>query len=182
MFIDLLRRRRSIRRFRDQAVEPEKLDLLIEAALRSPSSRGVNPWELVIVTDRSMLARLALSKEHGSSFLKDAPVGIVVCADSKKSDVWVEDASIAAIIVQLAAESVGLGSCWIQIRQRPQSPSRQAQDYVAELLHLPLGVMVEAIVAVGYPAERKSAHPGDGLLWLQTHRGSFGIPYGKPGS
>jgi nitroreductase len=182
MFMDLLRRRRSIRRFADQPVEPEKIDLLVEAALRAPSSRGINPWEFVVVTDRSMLARLAQAKEHGSAFLKDAPVGLVVCADSRKSDIWVEDASIATIIVQLAAESMGLGSCWIQVRQRPHSKDRAAQDYIAELLSLPPGVMVEAVVAVGYPDESKSAHPKDKLLWLQAHRGLFGRPYGKPGA
>jgi nitroreductase len=182
MFMDLLRRRRSIRRFTDQPVEPEKIDLLVEAALRAPSSRGVNPWEFVVVTDRAMLALLAQAKEHGSAFLKDAPLGLVVCADSRKSDVWVEDASIATIIVQLAAASLGLGSCWVQVRQRPHSKDRAAQDYVAELLHLPPGVMVEAVVAVGYPAEGKSAHPQDALLWLQAHRGLFGRPYGKPGA
>ena len=181
MFMDLLRRRRSIRRYTDQPVEPEKIDLLVEAALRAPSSRG-STREFVVVTDRAMLDRLAQAKEHGSAFLKDAPLGLVVCADSRKSDVWVEDTSIATIIVQLAAESLGLGSCWIQVRQRPHSKDRAAQDYVADLLHLPPGVMVEAVVAVGYPAERKSAHPQDALLWLQAHHGVFGRPYGKPGA
>lgn len=181
MFIDLLRRRRSTRRFQDRPVEPEKLDLLVEAALRAPSSRGVNPWELVVVTDRDLLSRLAQSKEHGSSFLKDAPAGVVICADSRKSDVWVEDASIATILVQLAAESIDLGTCWIQIRQRPHSSDRAAQDYVAELLALPPGLMVEAIVAVGYAAEGKPGHPAEDLLWRQVHRGRFGHPY-RPAS
>lgn len=180
MFMDLLRRRRSTRRFTDRPIESEKLDLLVEAALRAPSSRGVNPWEFVVVTDRPTLARLAQAKEHGSSFLKDAPAGIVVCADSRKSDVWVEDASIATIIVHLAAASLGLGSCWIQVRERPHAPDRSAQDYVAEMLQLPPGVMVEAMVALGYPAEHKPGHPADALLWQQAHHGSFGRPYGKP--
>lgn len=180
MFMDLLRKRRSIRRFTEQPVEPEKIDRLVEAALRAPSSRGINPWEFVVVTDRAVLARLAQAKEHGSAFLKEAAVGIVVCADARKSDVWVEDASIATIIVQLAAESLGLGSCWVQLRERPHSKERTAQDYVAELLGLPPGVMVEAAVAIGYPAERKTAHPLDSLPWAQAHRGLFGRPYGKP--
>jgi nitroreductase len=180
MFMSLLQKRRSIRRFLDQPVEKEKVEALVEAALRAPSSRGVNPWEFVVVSDRSMLERLAKAKEHGSSFLKDAPLGIVVCADSKKSDVWVEDASIATIIIQLTAESLGLGSCWIQVRERPHSKDRSAQDYVAELLHLPPAVMVEAMVAVGYPAEIKPPHSREKLLWLQAHSGTFGTPYPKP--
>ena len=182
MFMDLLQRRRSTRRFTEQRVETEKIDRLVEAALRAPSSRGSNPWEFVIVTDRATVARLAQAKEHGSSFLKDAAAAFVVCADTRKSDVWVEDAAIATIIIQLAAESLGLGSCWIQIRERPHSKDRTAQDFIADLLKLPSGVMVEAIVALGYPAERKAPHPFDSLLWQQAHRELFGRPFAKPGA
>ena len=177
MFMDLLQKRRSIRRFLDKPVESEKVELLMEAALRSPSSRGINPWEFVVVTDRRMLNELARAKPHGSSFLGDAPLGVVVCVDPRKSDVWVEDASIAMIVLQLAAESLGLGSCWIQIRERSHSKERTAQDYVADLLHLPPGVMVEAMVAVGYPAESKPPHSRETLNWPQVHTEVFGRPY-----
>jgi nitroreductase len=179
MILSLLQKRRSVRRFTGQPVEEEKVEALVEAALRAPSSRGVSPWEFVVVNERSMLERLAKAKEHGSSFLKDAPLGIVVCADPKKSDVWVEDASIATIIIQLAAASLGLGSCWIQIRERPHSKDRSAQEYVAGLLRLPPALMVEAMVAVGYPAETKPPHPREQLLWQQAHAGAFGKPYAK---
>lgn len=177
MFIELLQQRRSIRRFLDQPVEPAKVELLLEAALRSPSSRGINPWEFIVVTDRQMLKSLANAKPHGSSFLSHAPLGIVVCADTRKSDVWVEDASIATIILQLAAASLGLGSCWIQIRERPHSKERSAHDYVADLLHLPSAVMVEAILAVGYPGESKPPHARATLKWPQIHLEVFGRPY-----
>jgi len=98
MFMDLIANRRSIRRFSGDKVEAQKVELLKEAALRAPSSRGVNPWEFIFITDRNLLAKLSAAKPHGSTFLKDAPLGIVVCADPEKSDVWVEDASIATIL------------------------------------------------------------------------------------
>jgi nitroreductase len=180
MFMSLLQKRRSIRRFTDRPIENEKIDFLVEAALRAPSSRGVNPWEFVVVSDRRMLAGLAQAKEHGSAFLKDAALGIVVCADANKSDVWVEDAAIATIIIQLAAESQGLGSCWIQIRARSYDRERTSQDYVAGLLHLPPAMMVAAIVAVGYPAEFKPPHPKENLPWRQVHHQLFGAPYSGP--
>ena len=112
MLIDLLRTRRSIRRFKDQPVEQEKLDLLLEAALRAPTSRGNTPWNFIVVTDRQRLARLAAAKVHGSGFLGNAPLAIVVCADPAKSDVWVEDAAIAATFIHLQATDLGLGRCW----------------------------------------------------------------------
>jgi nitroreductase len=158
MFIDLIRKRRSIRRYDSTAVEESKIETLIEAALRAPSSRGFNPWEFITVTDRETLKRLSKAKPHGASFLAGAPLGIVVCADTAKSDVWVEDAAIATIFIQLAAESLGLGSCWIQIRKRLHDDDRTASAYIAELLHLPPRLTVESMVAVGYPAEDKKPH------------------------
>lgn len=177
MFMSLIRKRRSIRKFLDRPVEKEKIDLLVEAALRAPSSRGINPWHFVVVTEGEMLARLAQSKEHGSAFLRNAAVGIVVCADASKSDVWVEDASIATTFIQLAAESLDLGSCWIQIRERMHDKHQTAERYVAELLGLPASFKVESIVALGYPDESKTPHPRESLPQLQAHAGRYGTPY-----
>ena len=57
------------------------------------------------------------------------------------SDVWIEDCSIAAIIVHLAAESLGLGSCWIQVRNRQHNAETTSEDYVRDVLGIghPLG-------------------------------------------
>lgn len=164
MLIDLLRRRRSVRRFEARPVEEEKVEVLIEAALRSPSSRSLNPWEFVVVRDRDMLERLARSKPHGASFVKNAALAVVVCADPTRCDVWVEDCSIAAILLHLTATDLGLGSCWVQIRSREHGDGRMAQEYVGELLRLPEGMVVEAIVAIGYPAEAMPGHPRASLL------------------
>jgi nitroreductase len=177
MFMSLIRKRRSFRRFLDRPVEKEKLDLLVEAGLRAPSSRGVNPWHFVVVTDRGMLERLALAKEHGSAFLKNAAAGIVVCADASQSDVWVEDAAIATTIIHLAAASLDLGSCWIQIRERMHASQQTAEAYVAEQLRLPAALKVEAIVALGYPDESKAPHARESLRDAQVHAGFYGTPY-----
>ena len=77
--IELLRQRRSVRRYQDRAVEPEKVALLKEALLRSPTSRNLRPWRFVVVTDKTMLKKLAQCKPHGAAFLEKAPLGIVVC-------------------------------------------------------------------------------------------------------
>jgi nitroreductase len=162
-FIDLARQRRSVRRYAQKPVEPETVDLLVEAALRAPSSRGLTPWEFVVVTDPNLLAELSRAKPHGASFLKSAPLGIVVCADPAKCDVWIEDASIATAFIHLAAASLGLGSCWIQIRGRSFDEKQSSSAYVAERLNLPPGHEVEAIVAIGYPLGRAEPHPREDL-------------------
>ncbi len=177
MFISLIEKRRSIRKFLQKPVEAEKVDLLIEAALRSPSSRGLNPWEFVVVTDRDILGKLARAKPHGSAFLKDAPLGIVVCADPERCDVWIEDASIASTFIQLAAESLGLGSCWIQIRERMHDEAKSAQEYIAEILKIPSTMKVESIIAIGYPDEKKPPHGKEALEYAKVHMGVYGTQY-----
>ena len=174
MFIDLLRSRRSIRKFQDRAVEAEKIDLLMEAALRSPSSRGFNPWEFIVVDDAQTLQRLAKAKPHGASFLAKAPLAVVVCADTSKSDVWVEDVSIATLILHLTATDLGLGSCWIQLRKRDYDDNTSAGAYAAACLGLREGLVVSAIMAIGYSAQQLDPHPQSSLQTDKVSYNRFG--------
>lgn len=171
--IELLRSRRSIRTYLDRPIEPEKVEWLKEAALRSPSSRNLDPWEFIFVDDRVTLEMLAACKPHGAAFLKGAPLGIVICGDGTASDVWVEDCSIASILVQMVAQSIGLGSCWIQVRKRMHDDQLSAEQYVRNLLHIPEKIRVESIVAVGYPAEQRSPLPTDKLKTSKVHVNRF---------
>lgn len=167
--LELLRTRRSIRKFTAEKVAPEAVEVLMEAALRAPSSRGFNPWEFILVDDPGLLLKLSGAKQHGAEFLKGAPLAIVVCADSTKSDVWVEDCSIAAIIIQLTAVSMGFGSCWAQIRGRQHDAGQSAEAYIQGLLGLPEQVKVEAILGVGHPAETKNPVPDEKLQREKIH-------------
>ncbi len=177
MFLDLIEKRRSIRRFTGAAVESAKIEALREAALRAPSSRGLNHWEFVFVTERGLLSKLSLAKAHGSAFLADAALGIVVCADPAKSDVWVEDAAIATTYIQLAAEALDLGSCWIQIRKRMHDESTSAGAYIADALGIPTHLAVEAMVALGYPAEKKAPHARETLLYVKAFLNRYGASF-----
>jgi len=153
--IELLRKRRSIRNYTGDPVDPASIDLLQEALLRAPSSRNNRPWEFIFVDEPLLLARLSLAKEAGSAFLAHARLGIVICADESKSDVWVEDCAIAAILVQMTAESLGLGNCWIQIRERRHDAGSSAESYIRKLLGIPERIRVASIVSIGHPAEKR---------------------------
>ena len=155
--IDLVRKRRSIRAYTDAPVDNETMELLVETLLRAPSSRGINPWEFIVVNDRELLTELAKAKPHGSNFFKGAALGVVICADSTKTDVWVEDCSIAAILLQMTAQSLGLGSCWIQIRNRQQSRDCSSEEFIQKVLGLPEHIKVECMVSIGHPAETRRA-------------------------
>ncbi len=154
--MEILRTRRSIRKYKDEDIEPEIVELLKEAALRSPTSRNFRPWRFVFVEDRSKLEALSSAKPSGSSFLAGARLGVVVCADEGESDVWIEDCSIASIILQLAGQSLGLGSCWIQIRRRMHDDSMTSEDYVRSILGLSENIRVESMIAFGYPDEERA--------------------------
>ena len=161
--IEILRKRRSIRKYKDEDIEPEIVELLKEAALRSPTSRNFRPWSFVFVEDHETLAALSRAKPSGSSFLAGARLGVVVCADEGESDVWIEDCSIASIILQLAGQSLGLGSCWIQIRRRMHDDSMTSEEYVRSVLGLPENMRVESMIAFGYPDEEKAPVPAKEL-------------------
>ena len=173
MFFDLIETRRSIRKFKNQPVEKEKIDQLIEAALRSPSSRSFNPWRFVVVDKPDILDALSKAKPHGASFLKSAPLGIVVCADASASDVWVEDCAIASLVIHLAAHSLGLGSCWIQIRKRDHDQTKSADSYIKKILQIPDPIMIESMIAVGYADEVKKGHSKESLQYDKIFYNGF---------
>ena len=181
MFLSLAQSRRSIRKYQNKPVESEKIDSLVEALLRAPTSMGKNSWEFVVVTDSALLQKLSSAKPHGATFLKKAALGIVVCANPQISDVWIEDASIASIFIHLAAASLELGSCWIQIRERKHNDTQTAEAYIAEVLNLPAHIKVESMVAIGYPDEDKSAHPRESLPYDKVSLNNYGVLYsGRP--
>lgn len=161
--LDILRQRRSVRHYTPRAIEPEILDQLREAVLRSPSSRGLDPWEFVFVTDKALLQALSTAKPHGAHFLRDAALGVVVLGDEGKADTWIEDCAIASIILQLACESLGLGSCWVQIRLRAHGEGKSAEERVREILGIPPHLRVESVISIGYPARSLAGHPRETL-------------------
>ena len=172
--VELLRARRSIREYTDALIEPEKIDLLKEAVLRSPSSRNIDPWEFLFVDDRHLLAKLAICKPHGANFLEHAALGIVVCGDSNESDTWIEDCVIASILVQMVAQSIGLGSCWVQVRNRMFDNQTTSEQYIQRLLQIPEHIKVESMIAIGYPAEKREPLSRADLQDAKVHTNTYG--------
>lgn len=173
--LELLRQRRSIRKFKSQPVEAEKIELLCEALLRSPTSRNFQPGQFVLVDDPKLLQQLATAKANGTAFFATAPLAIVVAADPQKSDVWIEDSSIAAFDAQLAAEELGLKSCWAQLRLRPHDDDISASEYVRQLVGLPEGLEVPMVIAVGYADQELAGHPRETLADEKIHRNKFSV-------
>ena len=102
-FATLIKSRKSTRKFTDQLLNPEQVEMILKAALMAPASKRKNPWQFVVVEDKEMLAKLSVCKPAGAAFLKDCALAVVVLANVMESDVWVEDASVASIYMQLQA-------------------------------------------------------------------------------
>lgn len=175
--LNILYRRRSIRKYKAAKLDPATVQQLLKAALLSPSSKGFQPWQFVVVEDTEILKQLALAKKGGAGFLKSAALGIVILADPATSDVWVEDAAIAATILHLTAETLGLGSCWIQIRERQFTETESCEEYVRRILGIPENLKVASIISVGYPDETKQPYSDSDLKFDKVYLNKYGSKY-----
>lgn len=155
---ELLLRRRSIRRFTDEPITVEEKTKLIHAGLVAPSSKNSRPWNFIVIEDKEIIEKLSKCKMIGAMPLETASWAIVVAADTRSSDVWIEDASIAASYVQLQAEELGIGSCWVQIRGRMFDGETTSSEYVKELLELPAELEVVCILALGRKGEQRKPY------------------------
>jgi nitroreductase len=105
--------------------------------------------------------------------LETAPLAVVICADETKNDVWIEDCSIASIILQLTAQTLELGSCWIQIRNRMYSEKITSEKYIQQLLNIPENYKVLSIVTVGYPEKPRTGKPFEELQFEKIKWNNF---------
>ena len=168
-FSDLIKNRRSMRKFTEEELTQDQVVTLLKAALMSPSSKRSNPWQFIAVGNKETLQKLSLCKAMGASFLSDASLAIVVLADPLASDVWIEDAAIASLMIQLQAEDLGLGSCWIQVRERFTASGVPSNEYVHEVLDIPLHLQVLSIVAIGHKGMERKPFNEEHLQWEKIH-------------
>lgn len=152
--LEVIKKRRSIRSFTSQEVTEEEIRQLLEAAMAAPSASNYQPWHFVVVRDKGLREKLSQTTIW-SSFVKDSPVAIAVCGDEQISDIcWIEDTSAATENILLAAAALGLGSCWVAVREHSHD-GMGAEEYVKEILGIPTHIRVLCLIAIGHPAQEK---------------------------
>lgn len=171
--LQILQNRGSVRTYTGEPIPEEKLNLVLQAGLLSPSGRNRRPWELIVVREKETLAKLAKCRDHGAGMLTGADAAIVVFADPEKTDVWTEDASITMTSMHIMADSLGLGSCWIQGRLRTAEDGRPTEEYVRELLGVPEHYKLEAILSLGMPESHPEPKKLEDLMTEKIHREKF---------
>ena len=162
-FKEILRRRRSVRKYLSRPVEREVLDTVLREALAAPSSRNSHSTHLRVVTDPETIARIARMRDYGSAFLEHAPAVVLVEGDRTATDLWRENAAITATALLFAATDAGLASCWVHVNGRPclkdQPDGAQAEDYLREFLPVPAEHGILCAVALGYSDFEPAALP-----------------------
>ena len=178
-FRELIIKRRSRRVYTGARIADDALSQIIEAGLLAPTGRNLHPAEVIAVREKEMLERLSHAKTGGSALVVNADAALVVVGDTTRSDTWVEDCSIMMAYMQLAAEELGIGNCWVQIR------SRQSQTILADGENLPSNAFVRAaleipeeydvlaILALGESEENRAPHTAEDLDWSHVHDERF---------
>ena len=168
-FKELVKTRRSHRKFSSEEIAPEAVQLIMRAALMSPTSKSQRAWQFVVVDDKTDIEKLADAKNLGSQFMKGAPLAVVVLGDPMQNDCWVEDGSIAAISMQYQAEELGLGSCWVQMRGRGLDDGTPADEVIRGILDSPANYNVLCVVAFGHYIDERKPQNEDNLKWENVH-------------
>ena len=171
--LQLLMARRSIRKYTGEGIPQDTLERILQAGLLAASGKNRKPWEFIVVQDRDTLVKLSGSRDHGAAMLESAGCAVVVVADPAKTDVWTEDCSIAMSNMHLMADSLGIGSCWVQGRLREAADGRSTETYVKELLKIPDAYRLEAILSLGIPAERPEGYSIEDLPVEKIHSECF---------
>lgn len=146
-FSEVIKKRRSIRRFKEEIPDINLIKKCIEAACYAPSAQNSQPWKFIVVKNRETIEKLSETQPY-TKFLKEAPTIIVVLGDKEKSpNHWVEDCSCACILLMLQATELGLGTCWGAV-YHPTDKTRE--EYVRKILKLPEKYGVLNLIGIGY--------------------------------
>ena len=139
--------RTSIRAYKQQEVEPEKITKMLKAAMAAPSAGNQQPWEFYVVTDKDTIEQLAACSPY-SGCAKNAPVIIVPCCrgEAMFPENVIMDVSAATENILLEADALELGAVWLGI-----APIEDRMNAVTKVLSLPDNLLPFCLIPVGYP-------------------------------
>ncbi len=156
--IEIMRNRRSVRNYTGEAIPEEKLTMIIQAGLLSPTGKNSKPWEFIVVRNKQTLEKMSGCRTGSANMLKGADCAIVVLGDTDKTDTTIEDGSIALANMHLIADSLGVGSCWIQGRLREASDGRSTEEYLRDILGYKENHQLIAVLSLGMPEKKPAGY------------------------
>lgn len=166
--------RRSVRTYTGEAIPAETLDLVVRAGLMSPRGRNLPSVELIVVKNKAALEFLSECRPHGPGMLAGADAAVIVLGNSEVSDVWTEDCCAAMTAMHIMADSLGLGSCWVQIRTRESKlEGKTAEDVCREFFDIPDNYKIEAVLSLGMPKLKPEPKSFDDVDLSMVHTERF---------
>lgn len=166
-------KRRSVRVYTDEPIADDDLKKILAAGLMAPTGKSKYPWEFIVVKDRAMLEKLSLCRVGVARMLAKAACAIVVIGDPEKTDTLVEDCTIATAYMHLEASTLGLGSCYIQGRDRKAEDGQTTEDYVRSLLGFPASYKMQAVLSLGHIGKAMRSHAEEKIMWDKVHEETF---------
>ena len=167
--LEIMQNRRSVRSYTGEPISNDNMQKILQAGLLSASSRARCPWEMIVVRDKGVLNQMSECRTGSARMLAGADAAIVVIADTAASDVWVEDCSIVMSNMHLMADSLGIGSCWIQGRLREAPDGKSTESFLRELLNFPDGYALEAVLSLGMPDKHPAKRELSDLTLNKIH-------------
>ena len=161
--LEIMRSRRSVRRYTDEKISDDSLKKILSGALLAPSGHSKYPCEFIVVKNRELLEKMSHCRKGVAKMLCEAQAAVVVIADKDKSDTYVEDSCVAMMNMELIATSLGIGNCWIQVRNREAEDDSASETYLRGLLNFPENFACQSILSLGYPAKPPRARELDKL-------------------
>ncbi|WP_296803508.1 nitroreductase family protein [uncultured Methanobrevibacter sp.] len=166
--IDLMFKRRSTRKFRDEDISKQDLDLILHSALLAPTSMNRKPCNFMVVERKETLKELSECKDMGAGLIAGANKAIVVIADSMIADTWIEDSSIALTYMHLMATELDIGSCWVQTHLRSKN-GKDSEEVVRDILKIDSYYRIVGMLALGYSDDIPQAHDESDLDKSKIH-------------
>lgn len=171
--LEIMQNRRSVRKYAGEEISQEKLTKVLQAGLLSASSRGRKPWEFILVQEKDTLKKMSDCRDGAAKMLEGAEAAIVVLGSEDKTDVWIEDCAIVMSNMHLMADSLDLGSCWIQGRLRETADGTSTEEYLRKLLDFPENSRLEAILSLGMPQNKGKRTELEDLDMNKVHREKY---------
>lgn len=143
--------KRSVRAFKPDPIEQDKIEILLKAAMCAPTQGGQKEWEFIVVTESCLLERLSSVSPYADC-VKSAPLAIVLLADTEKlifPENWEQDMSAAAASILQECVHLDMSGVWLGI-----SPMAERMANVCRLFDLPDNIKPFAITAIGYPKKK----------------------------
>ena len=171
--LEIMRSRRSVRQYTEEKISDEQIKKILSAALLAPSGHSKYPCEFIVVKNSETLEKMSHCRVGVAKMLNQAAAAIVVIADAEKSDTIVEDSSVAMMNMELMATSLGIGNCWIQVRNRPAENNLPSEDFLRDILKFPQNFKCQSILSLGIAAKQPRPRELEKLNFDKIHEEIF---------